>query len=170
MVTACHGRNHCCAEPCHTAPYTGDGLVQEFLRTHEWRRCQELLPFCNLIEFCKDHTTLAPSKHVSLEEKLMIFLSIVAQPMTNRGAQERYQHSGDTISKYVAYEFKRGHRIHLDPMSGRTVDTPQSYVRRGQSTRLNPISGEDSEHTSILVRKDLHIRRGHTSILCQHGR
>jgi hypothetical protein len=31
----------------------------------------------------------------------MIFLSIVGQPMTNRGAQERY----DTISKYVAYGF-----------------------------------------------------------------
>jgi hypothetical protein len=23
-------------------------------------------------------------------------------------------------------------RIHLDPISGRTVDTPQSYIRRGQ--------------------------------------
>lgn len=109
MVVAGHGRNHCCAEPCRTAPYTGNALVQEFLRTHQWRRCQELLrmpwnTFCNLVEFCKEHTALRPSKHVSLEEKLMIFLSIVGQPMTNRGAQERYQHSGDTISKYISYE------------------------------------------------------------------
>ena len=52
----------------------------------------------------------------------------------------------------------------------RTVDT-QSYIRRGQWTHLNPGSGENSEHTSILVRRGyLHIRRGHTSILCQYGR
>jgi hypothetical protein len=29
-------------------------------------------------------------------------------------------------------------RIHLDPISGRTVGTPQSYIRRGQWTHLNP--------------------------------
>jgi hypothetical protein len=32
-------------------------------------------------------------------------------------------------------------------------DTPQSYIRRGQWTHLNPMSGEDSEHTSILVQE-----------------
>jgi len=40
-------------------------------------------------------------------------------------------------------------------------DTPRSYVRRGQWTRLDPISGEDSGHASTLVK------RGYTSILCQ---
>jgi hypothetical protein len=107
MAAACHGKNHCCAEPCRTAPYTRNGLVQEFLETHQWRQLVRMPwhTFCNLIEFCKEHTALAPSKHVSLEEKLMIFLSIVGQPMTNRGAQKRHQHSGDTISKYVAYGF-----------------------------------------------------------------
>jgi hypothetical protein len=43
MVAVCHGRNYCCAEPCRTVSYTGDGLVQEFLKTHQWRRCQKLL-------------------------------------------------------------------------------------------------------------------------------
>ena len=66
MAAACHGKNHYCAKlcgPCRTAPYTGNGLVQEFLETHQWRRCQELVrmpmhTFCNLIEFCKEHTAL----------------------------------------------------------------------------------------------------------------
>jgi hypothetical protein len=44
-------------------------------------------------------------------------------------------------------------RIHLDPISGRAVDTPQSYARRGQWTHLNPMSGEDSGHTSILCQE-----------------
>lgn len=104
IVGANHGINHCCTEPCRTAPYTGRSLVKELLETHQWRRCQEVLrmpwhTFNSLVEFCRESTALADSKYVSLEEKLMIFLSIVGQPMGNRGAQERYQHSGDTISK-----------------------------------------------------------------------
>jgi hypothetical protein len=105
-VGANHGINHCCAEPCRTAPYTGSALVKELLESHQWRRCQEVLrmpwhTFKSLVEFFKEHTALADGKHVNLEEKTMIFLSMVGQPMGNRGAQERYQHSGDTISKYV---------------------------------------------------------------------
>ena len=52
-------------------------------------------------------------------------------------------------------------RTHLNPMSEEDTpqswsgeDTPRSYVcQEGQLTCLNPIyySGEDSEHTSILV-------------------
>ena len=103
IVGANHGINHCCAEPCRTAPYTGSALVAELLETHQWRRCQEVLrmpwhTFKSLVEFCREHTALADSKSIILEEKLMIFLSITGQPMGNRGAQERYQHSGDTIS------------------------------------------------------------------------
>jgi hypothetical protein len=45
----------------------------------------------------------------------------------------------------------------------RTVDTPQSYIRRGQWTHLNPMSGEDSGHTSILSGEDSE----HTSILAR---
>jgi hypothetical protein len=38
MVAAGHGRNHCCAELCRTAPYTGNALVQEFLIKPPQRR------------------------------------------------------------------------------------------------------------------------------------
>src|SRR5712664_1574502 len=71
---------------------------------------------------------------------------------------------------------QEGQLTRLNPISGedsghtsilcqeRTVDTPQSYVRRGQWTHLNPGQertvntpqswpGENSEHTSILVRR-----------------
>jgi hypothetical protein len=35
MVGANHGTNHCCAEPCQTAPYTGSTLANELLETHQ---------------------------------------------------------------------------------------------------------------------------------------
>jgi hypothetical protein len=104
-IASRHGLSYCCAVPCRTAPYTGDTYVLELLKTRQPRRCQEVLrmpyqTFSNLVDFLKEHTSLERSRHVSLEEKLMIFLSIVGQPMGNRGVQEKYQYSGDTISKY----------------------------------------------------------------------
>ena len=104
LVAAQHGLKYCCTILYRTVPYTGDSYVQELLKTHQPRRCQEVLrmpyqTFCNLVDYLKQHTPLQRSRHISLEEKLMIFLSIVGQPMGNRGAQEKYQHSGDTISK-----------------------------------------------------------------------
>jgi hypothetical protein len=38
---------------------------------------------------------------VTIEEKLGIFLYIVSRPASNRDAQERFSHSGDTISRLV---------------------------------------------------------------------
>src|ERR1700719_3332044 len=60
--------------------------------------------------------------------------------------------------------------------------TSQERTQEGQLTRLNPISGEDSGHTSIGQERTvntpqswsgedtyLHIRRGHTSILWERN-
>ncbi len=43
---------------------------------------------------------LAPSRYVSAEEKLLIFLYISGENASNRNAREYFQHSGSTISKY----------------------------------------------------------------------
>jgi hypothetical protein len=104
MVAARHGINYCCAEAYRIAPYTGRSLVLEFLKTHQWRRCREVLrmpwhTFKALVRFLINYTGLDNSKHLLIEEKLMIFLAIIGQPMLNRGAQERFQYSGDTIHK-----------------------------------------------------------------------
>src|ERR1700684_2525733 len=65
-------------------------------------------------------------------------------------------------------------RINLDPISRRTVDTPQSYIRRGQWTHLNPMSGEDSEHLNPdqerTSRSCTSAWERTISILCRHGR
>ena len=47
-------------------------------------------------------------------------------------------------------------RINLDPMSGRTVE------------RLNPMSGEDSERTSILVKR-VHLNPGQERVHLNPG-
>jgi hypothetical protein len=42
---------------------------------------------------------IAPSRHVTIEEQLVMFLWMVGHGTTNREAQEQFQHSGDTISR-----------------------------------------------------------------------
>ena len=61
-----------------------------------WRLVQELQVFAGL----------GPSKYVSVREQLAIFMYISVSGNTNRQAQERFQHSGDTISKCVFLDYK----------------------------------------------------------------
>ncbi len=44
------------------------------------------------------YKNLLEEKRVSIEEQLAIFLHIVGRNSSNRSAQERFQHSGATIS------------------------------------------------------------------------
>ncbi|KAJ7348039.1 hypothetical protein DFH08DRAFT_699139, partial [Mycena albidolilacea] len=46
---------------------------------------------------------LAPTKHVSSEEQVGIFLCIAVTGLGNREHQEQFQRSGETISKYSFY-------------------------------------------------------------------
>jgi len=43
---------------------------------------------------------LVPSKHVGIEEQVAMFLYAIAQSHTNREVQERFQHSGETVSRH----------------------------------------------------------------------
>lgn len=55
--------------------------------------------FLRLIQVLRLKCGLAPTKHVSSEEQLAIFLRIAVTGLGNREQQERFQRSGDTISK-----------------------------------------------------------------------
>ena len=83
---------------------TGDDRVTEFLhghwehifnRTRMSRDC-----FVRLSSIMEQTGRLTPSRAVSVEEQLMIFLFVVGHGASNRDAQETWQRSGSTISKY----------------------------------------------------------------------
>ena len=57
--------------------------------------------FCHLVLELETRTWLAPSRYVSSEEQLAIFLRIARTGQGNIEMQERFQRSGDTISKCV---------------------------------------------------------------------
>jgi len=57
--------------------------------------------FMNLREWCLSHQVLAHTRVVTVDEQLAIFLCIVSGNWSNRATAERFQHSGDTISRKV---------------------------------------------------------------------
>ncbi|KAF5371195.1 hypothetical protein D9758_004156 [Tetrapyrgos nigripes] len=91
-------------EPKHTSILTGEAWVGELLKGHD-SRFQEQLG-CTKYVFRRlkrelEHFGLQPSRYVSLNEKLAIFLHLGRTGHSSRMMQERFQRSGDTISKYI---------------------------------------------------------------------
>ncbi|KAJ6490531.1 hypothetical protein DFH09DRAFT_947748, partial [Mycena vulgaris] len=55
--------------------------------------------FLKLVQALRLKSGLRPTKHVSSEEQVTIFLRIAVTGLGNREHQERFQRSGETISK-----------------------------------------------------------------------
>lgn len=91
--------------PCRTSPLSGEEYVQELLRSQHPRRFLEVcrmeyhvfLTLCDLLE---RHNLLKATPCTSVQQQVMVFLSVAGNRSTNRICQERFQHSGETISRY----------------------------------------------------------------------
>jgi hypothetical protein len=89
--------------PYNDAPFTGDAYVQHILNGNRLRAQSMFRLSVNVFKICSDELFLLDeepvSKLVSMDEQLAIFLYIVGQNATNRQTQDRFQHSGETISR-----------------------------------------------------------------------
>lgn len=90
-------------EPKHTSLLTGQLWLEELLTGHP-ARFQEQLGlahhvFRKLSQVLQESHGLRDSRHVSADEQLAIFLHFARTGLSSRMLQERFQRSGDTISK-----------------------------------------------------------------------
>ncbi|RWR96010.1 putative nuclease HARBI1 [Cinnamomum micranthum f. kanehirae] len=88
----------------HDSILSGDSFVNELLIGHE-RSCFDLLRvskgcYINLSNELRERGLLADSRNVTVEEQVAIFLFTIAHNERNRVMQNRFQHSGETISRY----------------------------------------------------------------------
>jgi hypothetical protein len=90
--------------PYNTSALTGAAWVLELLTGHPERIHNELgvhkEVFEELIQSLLDGGQ-GPSKYISLEEKLAIFLYTCVTGLSLRHVGECFQHSTETISKYI---------------------------------------------------------------------
>ncbi|SPR01857.1 unnamed protein product (mitochondrion) [Plasmodiophora brassicae] len=89
--------------PRRTSSLSGKAWVDELLAGNH-RRFREVMrmepeTFHQLKLLLLDKDLLRPSRWVSVEEKLAIFLFIAGHAASNRDAQERFQRSGWTITR-----------------------------------------------------------------------
>lgn len=92
--------------PYHTSQLSGEGWVQELMNGHPDRIKNELgmrkhvfKSLTTILQTCG----LKRSKHLSCEEQVAIFLYGSVTGLAVRHLGERFQHSNDTISRYVIF-------------------------------------------------------------------
>ena len=104
LVAGDYRGRYCIKIPCRTSSLGGEARIQELLSQAHPRRFQEVLrmpfdTFKELASFCRSYTSLRSSRHISVEQKLAMFLLCVGEGVSNRAVQEQYQHSGETVSR-----------------------------------------------------------------------
>jgi hypothetical protein len=92
-------------QPMRTSVLSGEAYVNELLTSNNPRRIQEVLRmnlevFRFLCTELKNKGGLAPSRYVGVEEQVAMFLHAIAHSRSNREVQERFQHSGETVSRH----------------------------------------------------------------------
>ncbi|XP_050877618.1 uncharacterized protein LOC127081403 [Lathyrus oleraceus] len=92
-----------CKEPCRTSELSGHAWVQEILQGNS-TRCYEMFRMekhiFNLICTKLVEHGLKSSKRMGVEEMVAMFLVVVGHGVGNRMIQERFQHSGETVSRH----------------------------------------------------------------------
>ncbi|KAH7534115.1 hypothetical protein FEM48_Zijuj04G0203000 [Ziziphus jujuba var. spinosa] len=92
-------------QPVHSlSPRGGCGFMTEVLNGHD-ELCREMFRmdkhvFHKLSDILRQRGMLRDTAGVMIEEQLAIFLNIVGHNERNRVIQERFQHSGETISRH----------------------------------------------------------------------
>ncbi|XP_077249261.1 uncharacterized protein LOC143888724 [Tasmannia lanceolata] len=92
-----------CKTPCRTSKYTGHKFIMDLLdgapnRCYKQLRTEKHV-FRNLCNLFKTRYGLTPTKAMSIEEIMAMFLMTLGHGVSNRYMQERFQHSGETISR-----------------------------------------------------------------------
>ena len=88
----------------HTSILTGHQYIDETLGPTKFRQVRETfrMPKSTMEKLCtwlEKRNLLQSSRIIGIEEKLAIFMRIVGQNSSNHNTQDRFQHSGDTISR-----------------------------------------------------------------------
>ena len=93
--------------PMRTSMLTGRLWLNELLEGHPTRFQEQMgmvhHVFHQLSNELQMHCGLSDTKYVTADEQLAIYLHLAQTGLSSRMLQERFQRSGDTISKYVSY-------------------------------------------------------------------
>ncbi|CAH9109967.1 unnamed protein product [Cuscuta europaea] len=123
-------------QPCRSLSSKGSGFMAELLNGPE-DVCRDMLRmdkhvFQKLCDVLRQRGMLRDTSGVSIEEQLAIFLSIVGHSERNRVIQERFQHSGETISRHFNNVLKAIKSLAREFLQPPQLDTPPEILRNNR--------------------------------------
>ncbi|CAH9097124.1 unnamed protein product, partial [Cuscuta europaea] len=166
--------NHLYKEPCMTSYLTGEMWINELLSGHD-KRCFNAFrmhqeTFRHLCFDLENKYGLRPSYRMSVLEKVGLFVFVLSKGASNRDTQERFQHSGETVSrifKEVLSAMDGFSRDLIVPKDPEFKDVP---IQIGNDERYMPhfkncIGAIDGTHIAITVPEEEQLRyRGRKGI------
>lgn len=126
-------------QPRHSISPPGTGFMTELLNgcddfSREMLRMDKHV-FLKLSDNLRQRGMLRDTAGVLIEEQLAIFLNIVGHNERNRVIQERFQHSGETISRHFNNVLKAVKSLSREFLQPPPVSTPPEILR---SNRFHP--------------------------------
>ena len=176
MHAANYFLNYVEKSPCRTSALTGHEWVQEIMNGHDIRCYQQFrmrkhvfLHLCNILE---RRYGLKPTRGMGIHEQVGMFLYVLGQPGSIRNAEERFQHSGETISRQFHKVLKAVLALSKDivkPLDPTFRDIPSqiSNDERYYPYFKDCIEAIDGTHMKLIVPAEHQIpymcRKRHTS-------
>ncbi|KAK6915068.1 hypothetical protein RJ641_020185 [Dillenia turbinata] len=128
-----HYYNSLTRQPTRSLSPAGSGFMTILLSSHD-DVCREMLRmdkhvFHNLAGTLRERGLLRDTAGVMIEEQLAIFLNIVGHNERNRVIQERFQHSGETISRHFNNVLKAIKSLSREFLHAPPLSTPPEIIR-----------------------------------------
>ncbi|WCJ38260.1 hypothetical protein M5689_019332 [Euphorbia peplus] len=141
--------------------------MQELLNGHE-KRCFNMFRMTQSMfrQLCKDlehKYNLFPSDRMSVLEKVGIFVWILSKGASNRDAQERFQYSGETVSRIFKEVLDAMDGLSRDKLRPRDPEFSDIPSQIANDTRYMPhfkdcIGAIDGTHIEVIIAEEDQLR------------
>ncbi|KAG5251922.1 protein ALP [Salix suchowensis] len=153
-------------EPCMVSYNTGMRWLNDILRGH-WKRCVNMFRMDRdtLLSLCYELETrygLNPSRRMCVLEKVGMFLFTLAVGASNRHVQERFQRSGETVSRCMKEVLKALCLFAIDIIKPTDPDFTNTPIQIAMNRRFMPhfkncIGAIDGTHVRATISPELQI-------------
>ncbi|KAL3747530.1 hypothetical protein ACJRO7_016338 [Eucalyptus globulus] len=154
-------------EPIRDSSLSGAQWIMEVLHGHSDRVYEafrmERHVFLNLCGLMKEKGWLEDTRYIGVDEQIGIFLSMICHKNSNRDLCERFQHSGQTISKYFTKVLQAVLKLAKEIIIPHSFDVvPQEILMDPKHKRyfkdcIGAIDGTHI-HASVPVSKQIPFR------------
>ncbi|KAG5235385.1 protein ALP [Salix suchowensis] len=153
-------------EPCMISYNTGMRWLNDILRGH-WKRSVNMFRMDKdtLLGLCHDLETrygLKPSRRMCVLEEVGMFLFTLAVGASNRHVQERFQHSGETVSRCMKEVLKEVSLFAIDIIKPTDPDFTNTPIEIAMNPRFMPhfkncIGAIDGTHVRAMISPENQI-------------